>query len=208
MPGKKEKAAGELNANQTRFVQEYLVDLHATEAAKRAGYSARTAHVQGSRLLSNAKVSAKIAELQAKKAEKFDVSLDKLLLELLRLALSNMQDYTSVSKDGDPYVDLSKLTREQWAAIQELTVEDYLDGRGEDAREVRRLKIKLYDKRGPLTDLGKHLGAFIEKHAVVNPDGSKIEPDEYDNDLPRRIAHILTSGLRAKSILTEPPVTH
>ena len=62
---------------------------------------------------------------------------------------------------------MSKLTREQAAAIGEVTVEDFTDGRGEGARDVRRVKFKLADKRGALVDLGRHFGLFTDK-AVVN----------------------------------------
>ena len=46
------------------------------------------------------------------------------------------------------------------SALSEVTVDDYIDGRGEGAREVKRIKIKLCDKKGALVDLGKHLGMF------------------------------------------------
>ena len=64
----------------------------------------------------------------------------------------------------DAFVDLSTLTRDQAAAIQEVTVEDYKDGRGENARDVRRVKVKLSDKRAALVDMGRHLGMFKELH--------------------------------------------
>ena len=51
-----------LTPKQERFVEEYLIDLNATQAAIRAGYSAKTAEAQGSRLLSNVNVSALVAD--------------------------------------------------------------------------------------------------------------------------------------------------
>jgi phage terminase small subunit len=68
--------------------------------------------------------------------------------------------------NGDPYLDFSKLTRDQAAALVEVTVEDFKDGRGDAARDVRRIKFKLADKRAALVDLGKHLGMFVEKHEL------------------------------------------
>ena len=65
-----------------------------------------------------------------------------------------------IGEDGDPYVDMSNLTRAQAAALQEFVVEDFKDGRGEDARDVRRIRIKMRDKLRPLVELGKHLGIF------------------------------------------------
>jgi hypothetical protein len=52
------------------------------------------------------------------------------------------------------------LTRDQAAAIQDITIDEYTDGRGQDAQPVKRIKFKLRDKRAALVDLGKHLGMF------------------------------------------------
>ena len=72
----------------------------------------------------------------------------------------NMMDYMRHGENGDPYVDMSALTRDQAAGLVEFTCEDFKDGRGEEARDVRRIKIKLNDKVRPLIELGKHLGLF------------------------------------------------
>jgi len=54
-----------LNDKQRRFIHEYLIDMNATEAAKRSGYSDKTARSQGSRLLTNADILAEIKRLQS-----------------------------------------------------------------------------------------------------------------------------------------------
>ena len=77
-----------------------------------------------------------------------------------------MADYMKVGPGGDPYLDFSALTRDQTAALHEVTVEDYVDGRGDDARDVKRVRFKLYDKRAALVDLGRHLGLFEIKHRI------------------------------------------
>lgn len=152
-----------LNEKQQRFVQEYLVDLNATQAAIRAGYSAQTARQQASRLLSDDDISAAISNAQKEVAQKHGITVDRIVSELALLGFSNMQDYMRSTPGGDPFLDFSALTREQAAALTEVTVEDYTEGRGEDAREVKRVKFKLADKRAALVDLGKHLGMFQEK---------------------------------------------
>jgi hypothetical protein len=69
------------------------------------------------------------------------------------------------SLDGYPYLDFSGLTRNQTAALDEVTVDAYSEGAGEDAREVKRVKFKLHDKLGALDKLGRHLGLFVaDKH--------------------------------------------
>lgn len=154
-----------MTPKQAIFVKEYLVDLNATQAATRAGYSAKTAYSAGQRLLKHVDVASALAEAMEKRATKLDITAERVLGELALIGFANMQDYVRIH-GGDPYVDLSEMTREQAAAISEVTVEDFTDGRGEDAREVRRVKMKLHDKKGALTDLGRHLGLFREKVEV------------------------------------------
>ena len=135
-----------LTPRQQRFVEEYLVDLNATRAAIRAGYSRKTAQEQSSRLLSNVMVAAAVATAQAKRSERTEITQDRVLTELAKIGFANMADYMVATPGGDPYLDFSALTRDQAAALQEVTVEDYLEGRGENAREVKRVKFKLADK--------------------------------------------------------------
>ncbi|WP_418460434.1 terminase small subunit [Brucella intermedia] len=153
-----------LTPKQERFVAEYLIDLNATQAAIRAGYSEKTAQQQGSRLLLNVKVQEAIAKGQNKTAAKLEITKERIVEELAKIGFSNMLDYMRAGTDGDPYLDFSNLTREQAAALAEVTVEDFKDGRGEEARDVRRIKFKLHDKKGALVDLAKMLGFMVEKH--------------------------------------------
>lgn len=159
----------DLNPKQLRFVEEYLIDLNATQAAIRAGYAIRGAEVQGFRLLSNAKVAEAVAEAQARRSERTEITQDMVLRELALLGFANMSDYMHIGSDGDPILDFSGLTREQAAAISEVTVEDFKDGRGEDARDIRKVRLKLHDKKGALVDIGKHLGMFVERKEVGKP---------------------------------------
>jgi phage terminase small subunit len=152
-----------LTSKQKRFVQEYLIDLNATQAAIRAGYSAKTASSQGERLLRNVEVAAALAERQGKIAAKLEITQERVIAELAKIGFANMLDYVTIGSDGDPFVDLSGMSRDQAAAVSEITVEDFKDGRGEDARDVRKVKFKLHDKKGALIDLGKHLGMFKDQ---------------------------------------------
>lgn len=163
-----------LTGKQQRFVAEYLVDLNATEAAKRADYSERTAYSQGQRLLKNAEIQTAIGEAQKVREKRTGITADRVLNELALLGFSNMLDYATVQPDGTAYVDLSELTRDQAAAIQEMTVDEYAEGRGEDARPVKKVKVKLADKRATLVDIGKHLGMFVDK-LDVNLTGNLVD---------------------------------
>ena len=81
-----------LTDKQQRFVDEYLIDLNATQAAIRAGYSAKTADQQGSRMLANVKVKQAVAEKQAQRSKRTGVNQDRVVLELAKVAFAKMTD--------------------------------------------------------------------------------------------------------------------
>ena len=101
-----------------------------------------------------------------------------IIQELALIGFANMQDYIAI-QNGDAFVDLSKLTRRQAAAICEVTSEVYMEGKGDEAKAVKRTKFKLSDKRAALVDLGKHLGMFVERKEIGNPgDFARLSDDE------------------------------
>lgn len=151
-----------MTKRQKIFIREYLVDLNATRAAVSAGYSEKTASEQASRLLTNVKIKSEIEHLLQKTMQRLDITVEKVLGELAKLGFANMKDYIKIN-NGDPYVDFSALTRDQAAAIQEVTVEEYTEGRGEDKRDIKRTKFKLAEKRGSLELLGKYLKLFTDR---------------------------------------------
>ena len=153
------------------FAHAYAVDQNATKAALIAGYSPRTADKQGSRLLNHVEVKAAIASIVEQRAKKMDISAERVLKEIAVLGFSNMMDYMSVAEDGEPYVDLSKLTREQAAAIQEFST-DTTGGTGDGERLlIYRRRFKLADKTKNLELLGKHLKLFTDVHEVTGIEG-------------------------------------
>lgn len=100
---------------------------------------------------------------------------DEVLNELSYLARSNMADFTTVDQFGTPQFDLSGLTREQSAAIQELQIDTYMVGRGEGAQEVRSIKMKLAPKTPALELIGKNQKLFTD---VLAHEGLGDEVDE------------------------------
>jgi phage terminase small subunit len=173
--------ASDLTPKQEAFALAYVETGNATEAYRRAGYSPnmsdKTATEAASRLLKNSNVIARVDELRQKVAERHNVTVDKIVRELAALGFSNMLDYIRTTSDGDAYVDLSALTREQAAAISEIVVEEYKEGKGDDARDVKRTRFKLTDKRAALVDLGKHLGMFKEVKEVTGKNGAPIQAE-------------------------------
>lgn len=143
------------------FAREYVIDLNGTRAAIAAGYKPSTAKEQASRLLTKRSVSSLVDKHLATRASKTDLKAEHIVEELRRLAFSNMMDYMEIDENGKPCgLNMSNLTRDQAAAIQEIT-EDTTGGSGDGERRlVLRTKFKLSDKAKNLELLGRHLGMF------------------------------------------------
>lgn len=178
------------NPKHERFAQELAKGKTATEAYVLVGYK----NNDGNASKLAAKVQGRVKEITGKAADKAGVTIERVLSELALIGFSNMQDYMRAGPQGDPYLDFSNLTREQAAALVEVTVEDFKDGRGEEARDVRRVKFKLADKRAALVDMGKHLGMFVEKHEIAGKNGGPIQTEEVSarDEINRRIAGLAT----------------
>lgn len=88
----------ELTDRQARFCEEYLIDLNATQAAIRAGYSEKTANEQGARLLANVSVQEKIAELKAERAKRTEMTQDSVIQELAAVARAEIKGVRAVDK--------------------------------------------------------------------------------------------------------------
>src|ERR1700712_3963010 len=166
------------NSRHERFAQAVAQGQPATQAYVTAGYAANEGNA--GRLNRNGAVRARVDELLAVGAEKAGVTVQRIVDELAKVGFANMLDYMRAGPDGDPYLDFGSLTRDQAAALGEVTVEDFKDGRGEDARDVRRVKFKLNDKLSALEKLGKHLGMFSDK--VQHTGEIKIVMDSVDAD--------------------------
>lgn len=148
-----------LNPKQQRFVAEYLVNLNATQAAIKAGYSAKTAESQGSRLLSNAKVAALVAEGQAKRLDKAELTAVRVLEELRRLAFSDLR---RLFDEQGNLRQIHELSAEDAACLASIEVvrENAQPG---DGHMDNIHKIKVYDKTKALDMLAKHFGLLVER---------------------------------------------
>jgi len=146
----------ELNLKQKRFVQEYLIDLNATQAAIRAEYSEHTAYSMGQRLLKNVKVQAALQEAIKSRAIRTEITQDRVLKELANIAFANGTDYAKVVKVNDEslvgIVPTDDLTQDQKSAVA--CIRQTQNG----------IEIKLNDKLKALELIGKHLGMFNDKN--------------------------------------------
>lgn len=157
-----------LSPYELKFIERYMAHSNATEAVLEADGSeerGRTAaSTMGGKLLRKVQIRAEIERRKAAIIENIDVNETAILRELACLAFSNMADFTTPGADGAPVIDFRNLSRQQMAAVREVTIEEFKDGRS-DKREVRRIKFRLYDKTAPLELLGRHLQMFADKAA-------------------------------------------
>src|SRR5579871_5053308 len=153
-----------LTPKQARFVTEYLLDLNATQAAIRAGFSAKAAHVQGARMLRNAKVRAAIDRAQAERAGRVRIEADRVLQEIATLAFSDIGQVLDFTGDVPRLRPAQEIPEAARRAISAVKTRRYTEGRGEDAREVEVVEFKLWDRLGSLRDLGRHLKLFTDQH--------------------------------------------
>lgn len=150
-----------LNPRQLRFIDEYLVDLNGTHAAIRAGYSRNGADVQAVRLLGDARIAAAIEEGRRRLAERTQISAERVLQEVSRLAFLDIR--RAFDEDGN-LKPMAELDDDTAAAIAGLEVLEEYQGRGQDREYLGRTKkIKLSDKKGALELLMRHLGLLNDK---------------------------------------------
>lgn len=153
-----------LNPKQEAFVREYLVDLNATQAAIRAGYSEHTAKAQGSRLLTNAAVGAAIAKAQARRANRLEITQDMVLQELAHVGFARITDLVTWDEGRTVFVPSDELEDGQVAAVASIEAETRTFTREDgDGEMVHKVKLKLNDKLSALEKIGRHLGMFQDK---------------------------------------------
>ena len=166
------KRPSKLSEKQKRFAQEYLIDLNATAAAKRAGYSPKTASEQGARLLANVNVQDEIQKAIKKRQSRVEISQDRILQELAAIAFSKGTDYADIVSGVVVPHDTDSLTEAQKAAV--ISIKQTKEG----------LEIKLGSKLKAIELLGKHLGMFRgESYPSVHlEDEPDIDDPESDVD--------------------------
>ena len=161
-----------LTEKQKRFVEEYLVDMNATEAAKRAGYSEKTAYSIGFENLRKPEIQEEIQAMREKQAKRTGVTADRVIQEYARIAFF---DPRKLFEDNGSPRDISCLDDETAAALVGLDVYEEYVGVGEDRQLAGYTKkYKVADKLRALEALGKHLGIF---------DGKGGQTDGRENNL-------------------------
>ncbi len=163
-----------LTAKQKRFIEEYLVDLNATQAAIRAGYSPHTAREIGCENLSKPHIRARVEKELAERSKRTGINQDRVIRELARIALVNPVDVINM----DEATIKEMASADDTAAILSVKVKKIPTEEG----TITEREIRMADKIKALELLGKHLGMFTDKFNINAEMAVKIVDDINDED--------------------------
>lgn len=158
----------DLTPKQQRFVDEYLVDLNATQAAIRAGYSEHSASAIASENLGKPEIQTAIDIRRQDLMRRTEITQDRVLRELAALAFSNVQNFTV---DGEGYLRLAEGAPEgAWASLSSVKYRTTVTTVGEAKKVERDVEFRMWDKPGPLKLAGQHVGLFRDDPAPIRPE--------------------------------------
>lgn len=164
-----------LTGKQARFVEEYLIDLNATKAAIRAGYSEKTAYSIGEENLKKPDIQQAIQEATNNRSKRTEINQDWVIQRLAAIADCSMRDVASWGPGGVHYKDSKDLTDAEAYAVKKVKDKRSIlsSGTGEAPDMVmnQQLEIEQHDKTKALELIGKHLGMFkdtIQLNGQIN----------------------------------------
>ena len=168
MPERALPCPGRLTARQRRFVDEYLVDVNATQAAIRAGYSARTANVSGCENLTKPNIAAAIITAMQARAQRTQITADRVLEELAVIAFSDIRDFTV---DDSGALELTEgAPDDAWKAVS--SVKHRISRAG--GVTTREIEIRLWSKPDAIRLAMQHLGMLVQRTEVTGANGGPL----------------------------------
>lgn len=174
--------SAELTGKQKRFVEEYLLDINATKAAIRAGYSAKTAEAIGWENLRKPEIQAAIQAAMQQRSERTQIDQDWVLKRLAVIADADIKNVASWGATGVSFKDSDEL---EWGAaygikkVKEHKVFRQSNGPDPDMIVDQKLELEQHDKLKALELIAKHLGMFTEKPAQAD-ETELPDPDDVD----------------------------
>jgi phage terminase small subunit len=176
-----------LTDKQRRFVDEYLIDLNATQAAIRAGYSAKTAQIIGFENLSKPIIAAALQLRMKAREARTEITQDRVLQEYAKLAFLDPRRFYD---EAGTLIPVNLLPADVAAALVGVDITESYDKEGKSA--ITTKKIKFIDKKGALDSVARHLGMFIDK-TEISGSMRVINAAEMKDD---ELAAIAASGSR------------
>jgi phage terminase small subunit len=163
-----------LNPKRERFVAEYLIDLNATQAAIRAGYSPKTAYSQGQRLLKDDEVRCALTKAKTDRADRLDITADRVLQEIAILAFFRPEYVYNTLEGGELQMKTFEEMGQWSGAIAEIKEDRIIkevlgDKTKPDSTMILNDKrtLKFHDKSGNLKTLCEHLGILKNQVPII-----------------------------------------
>lgn len=156
-----------MTPKQVAFVAEYLIDLNASKAAERAGYSKKTAGQVGFENLKKPEIAAAIQAAMQERSKATGITQERVLNELARVAFGDKRKLMKWGPSGVSLVDSESLADDDAAQVSEVSETTSATGGS--------LKLKTHDKVKALELLGRHLGIFTDKTELTGAGGGPIE---------------------------------
>lgn len=163
-----------LNQRQQAFVREYIIDFNGTQAAGRAGYSAKSAEVTASKLLRNPKVAAAVAEAIDARAKRTEIDADWVLQNA---AAAFTCDLSRLYDERGDLLPVHEWPKEIMPIIGGVEIEALYTGNGDDRIQIGHVKkLKLTERLKLLETIGKHIDvqAFSERKELVGAGGEPL----------------------------------
>lgn len=155
------KRWADLSAKQCRFVEDYVLENNASQAARNAGYAKSSAHTTAYRLLRNRKVLARIDELRADLATKHEATVNNVINRYRQIAMTDAPSLLVGSTTGGTrhrFKHPDELSEDERMAISEIRL------KSEDGEQV--FEYKLYNAKEALDSLGRVFGMFKDRVQV------------------------------------------
>lgn len=175
-----------LEHRQIRFVEEYLVDLNATQAVVRSGYKVSNLQSASSIGHDNLRKPAIAAAIAMALDERWGVTKARIVEEYAKIAFANFGDFAVWDETGLTVKPSSEIGEDKLAAVCEISETS--------TATARTKRIKTHDKLAALQGLGKVVGLFTDKHQLSGPDGEPLAPEASTRDLARAVLDILRTA--------------
>lgn len=161
-------------ARQKKAADGFLAGKTKVQAMKDAGYSDTTSETKHSDVFGHPAVADYIEKKQRLSAQKSNVTLDWITEQLKSIASANLGDMVVIDLDGSMSIDYTKLTPDLRKALSGFVIDEIKEGRGPNARTIKRIKVQTSDKLRALDMLVRHLGLSQEK-LTIDVEGDLVE---------------------------------
>jgi len=167
-------AAADLSPRERRFLEEYCANgFRATDAARAAGYQGRGVKATAYKLLQKPHIKAALDARLTELADGAQLRSEAILLELTKIAFSDIGEVLDFSGEQPRLRSAKEIPTAARQSIESLKVKRYLEGQGENAREVEVTESKMHDKLGALDKLGRYRKLFTDK--VEHSGGIRVD---------------------------------